>query len=326
MVQMKRVRLVTALAVGVLVLAGCGNQQQAASSSNRQSSTSQSSSTAQQGRVSTKTRQTAALWNQSKDDQLQDFINDWAPTMHQSYDKYTGSETLTTSAGNEYPHDLSRVSIDGTHPSIGFTRDGRGSYAYKVVAIYNYDDDNDGHITYFFTFHDGQPMALVDQSSSDTPDLTETKNTKVKEQFAEIAGTPASDQANANSASTSSSSSSTSAAPVRDLKTLGILARLKAFGHDDLASETTLAVYKVGDRYWIGTGTKLSNTGFTVDGDNLTYYTLNTSGGRSTAEGTYDPHTVSIKSLQDEFYSTAAQKQDIDAAVQRMPAIDDQTE
>lgn len=42
-------------------------------------------------------------------------------------------------------------------------------------------------ITYVFAFHDGQPVALVDQSRDGGPRLTETQNNEVKSNFAEIA-------------------------------------------------------------------------------------------------------------------------------------------
>lgn len=73
---------------------------------------------------------------------------------------------------------------------MGWSADGMGNYEYNVVAIYNYDGTQPplpNHITYVFAFHDGQPVALVDQSRDGGPRLTETQNNEVKSNFAEIA-------------------------------------------------------------------------------------------------------------------------------------------
>lgn len=38
-----------------------------------------------------------------------------------------------------------------------------------MVAIYNHDSDRaplEGHITYFFSFHDGKPIVLVDETTN----------------------------------------------------------------------------------------------------------------------------------------------------------------
>lgn len=80
--------------------------------------------------------------------------------------------------------------INGEITSIGWSADGMGNYEYNVVAIYNYDGTQPplpNHITYVFAFHDGQPVALVDQSRDGGPRLTETQNNEVKSNFAEIA-------------------------------------------------------------------------------------------------------------------------------------------
>lgn len=89
----------------------------------------------------------------------------------------------------EYPSEFDQTTINGTHDSIGWAPSGKGPYAYNVVAIYNYDRPGNAatHITYAFAFHDGDPVALVDQSTNGTPDWTPTKNTDVSGNFAKIA-------------------------------------------------------------------------------------------------------------------------------------------
>lgn len=129
------------------------------------------------------------LWNKRKDQQLTEFINRWAPTMGQSYVKYDGVNDIKTKPGMLYPSELKNTTVNGSEASIGWAPSGKGSYDYNVVALYNYDKPGNvaGHITYAFAFHDGSPVALVDQSTNGVPDWTPTKNEDVASHFEDIA-------------------------------------------------------------------------------------------------------------------------------------------
>lgn len=70
--------------------------------------------------------------------------------------------------------------INGESTSICWSADGMGNYDGTQPPLPN-------HITYVFAFHDGQPVALVDQSRDGGPRLTETQSNEVKSNFAEIA-------------------------------------------------------------------------------------------------------------------------------------------
>ena len=72
---------------------------------------------------------------------LKEFINQWAPTMHQSYVKYDGKHSLNISNGTTYPDDLKHVKIGNNNASIGWNKTGKGNYQYNVVAIYNYNEN-----------------------------------------------------------------------------------------------------------------------------------------------------------------------------------------
>lgn len=321
-----------AVLAGLLLLSGCGNQNQSQpkSSQSTRSATSKTSrsnqaagKTAGADKVRASSKTESGLWDTAKDDKLAAFISDWAPTMNQSYVKYDGHSQIKTASGTTYPRDLNNVIVQGRSDSIGWSRDGTGHYDYNVVAIYNYDGEQARHITYFFAFHNGQPIAMVDQSTNGTPDLKATQNTKVQENFETIAGNGTSTATSRNDTDTKRSST----ALVRDVNVIGLLVRLKAFSRDDIQAEKEfIAVYKVGGKYWIGTGTALSDTGFTIDGNMIHYYTKDYSGGRTTAEAGLIQHTISLRSLQNEFYATSQQQATIQDVAAAMPEIENEDE
>lgn len=176
--------------VAGLLLAGCTNSSPTKHGKTASSSAQSSSSTVNSSPTSTTNRkQSSTPWNDSKDQQLEKFINSWAPTMGQQYEKYSGQGNIRTKAGMEYPSQLDKTTVNGTNDSIGWAPSGKGPYAYNVVALYNYNRPGNAatHITYAFAFHDGQPVALVDQSTNGTPDWTPTKNADVSSNFARIA-------------------------------------------------------------------------------------------------------------------------------------------
>lgn len=181
-----------------IFLAGCSQQSSPTnhrnpateSSSNASSNVQTTDNDNSTGSQGTTDSHSSALWNGAKDRQLEEFINSWAPKMHQSYVKYDGSNELHTSVGCDYPSMLSKeVTPDGG--SIGWAPSGKGPYAYNVVAIYNYNhqvgEGPAGRITYFFAFHDGKPVALVDQTTNGDPTCKPTANVDVATNFTRIA-------------------------------------------------------------------------------------------------------------------------------------------
>lgn len=185
--------LIGSVAALALMLGGCA---QSSPTNHGKQASSSSVSTGSNGASSdnsvnsgNKSPQSSKLWNDTKDQKLEDFINDWAPTMGQSYTKYTGGSQLRTKAGMEYPQDLSQTTVNGSNASMGWAPSGKGPYEYNVVALYNYDRPGNAatHITYAFAFHDGQPVALVEQSTNGTADWTPTKNADVSSNFTKIA-------------------------------------------------------------------------------------------------------------------------------------------
>ena len=186
--------------LSTLALAGCGNDHH--QQSQAQSQTSSKKVAASQ----TTHHQAAALWNSDKDQQLAKFINQWAPTMKQAYTKYDGKHELKLATGVKYPSQLKATTVNGQHDSIGWSPKGTGKYAYNVVALYNDNQGSNQHITYAFAFHDGQPVALVDQSTNGTPNWTPTRNADVANGFSQIAAGKGANSGQANQASQTSTS------------------------------------------------------------------------------------------------------------------------
>lgn len=178
-------------------LSACGTQNANQESSAKSQSSSQVSSNAaasQQSRGSASSSMTShhddALWNKQKDAQLEAFMKQWGPTMNQSYEKYDGQNDLKVSVGGYYPTDLKRELVNDQPGLIGWAPTGKGNYEYNVVAIYNHDGTEPplpNRITYFFAFHNGKPVVLVDQSRDGDPRCQPTKNADVQRNFERIA-------------------------------------------------------------------------------------------------------------------------------------------
>lgn len=315
----KSLYLLGSVAMLSLMLAGCGKS----SPTNHSTQTQSNSTTQTTGQNSSK--QSSQLWNKSKDQQLSDFINQWAPTMGQSYTKYDGKTDIRTKAGMHYPSEFDKTTVNGTNDSIGWAPSGKGSYDYNVVAIYN--DNLAGnaatHITYAFAFHDGQPVALVDESTNGTANWTPTKNADVSSNFARIANGSGS-----STKSQSSSSNSNSQSSSVDDKTVGVLVAL-------LQNPNWFKEYlNSGDMYY---GANSDNSGevngysyvtsngdpesyiyFKRDGDNITIKQWTTSGDETVAEGHFETKTISLKRLENDYYSNASKRAEVNGYVNKL--------
>ena len=310
--------------MGALILTGCSSQTQKSSSSQKPKVTKVSSKKSIKKSTS---KTSTALWDTQKDNQLKTFIDQWAPTMQQTYTKYDGKNPLKTSVGTVYPDDLSKVTVEGAKTSIGWSKDGDGQYTYNVVAIYNYDGTKPplpNHITYFFAFHKGQPIVLVDQSRDGTANLLETKNEKVKSSFADIvAGKKVSLDSNTTTdAQVADDKSNDKQELTSDPKYIGVMVHQLAMPGDDVTQEATLGVYTANGKYWIGIGTSTSNVGYTINGDTVSYYTRDVNSGDSTAEQSFIKHDISLSDLEKQYYSTDSQKQTVQSVADKMPAIE----
>lgn len=137
----------------------------------------------------------AMPWDNGKSEKLYQFMMDWGPKMGQAYKKYTPDNNVNY-YGIKYPDELNNNStvVDGQPVSIGYSEQGIGENDYNVVAVYSDAETTNtmnAHL-YLFTIHNNQPVALVTMQNQGAPDgkyhFSETKNTDVSSNFANIVG------------------------------------------------------------------------------------------------------------------------------------------
>lgn len=311
--KFKKIRVIVTLMASIFLLVGCSSEKPNISSN---TSTSQSKKTS-----NSKEKNSSSLWNKKQDDQLHSWINQWAPPMHQKYTKYDGVHSLKTSVGETYPEDLNKVTVNGEKTSIGWNKSGRGNYSYNVVAIYNYDGTTPplpNHITYFFTFHHGQPVTLVDQTRDGDPRLVETENNDVKTNFDRIAEGKSTKNVSGTTTNQSSSQNDSkneeSKSNVTDPKLIGAMVYQEAFNSaydPDTQAITYFGTDDESGRYNISQGSIESDVQFVIDGNVVHFWQLDPDSSDAAATETQKETTVGLKELESHQYSTSAQKEAI---------------
>lgn len=163
-------------------------------------------------------------WDDAKQNKLDNFFDEWAKTMQQSYNKYSGSGQIETAAGEKFPQDFDKVQVNGTKASLAYHPDGKGDADYNVVAIYNYDKgEGASHVTYFFAFHNNQPVVLVDETTNgDYVQVKETANQDLINGFNDIASGKNAHMNNSELSSTKSNASSSQNSETEDPKLIGV--------------------------------------------------------------------------------------------------------
>lgn len=167
-----------------LVLAGCSSNSTA-----KKESTNESSSTVKTTSSSTRAKASATkigAWTTQKDTELSSFIKQWEKVMDQTYTQYTGENNLTTANGTVYPTEFKTATVDGQPAELVWDPKGTQKVGYAVVALYNYNKNTGGSITYAFTIKDGTPIVLVNETNTASNNWTQTKNNDLKENFANI--------------------------------------------------------------------------------------------------------------------------------------------
>lgn len=165
-------------------------------SDSNSSSTSQSSSSEESSRDDQSSKSNQSGWTIAQETHLYNFMNQFGTKMKQKYKEYNGQEPITTLAGEKYPDDLSKRTFklysDNSKKTetidIGWDPSLKKDYDYHVVSIFNCNVGNpEQHITYLFSVHDGQPVALVDQTTNGSDCMVkETANQEVRTAFANI--------------------------------------------------------------------------------------------------------------------------------------------
>lgn len=136
--------------------------------------------------ASSSNENTKDKWNSDKESELKSFLDSWAPTMNQTYTKSTKSDMSL--GGEQYYGDF------GNKINIGWSDSKNGPHDYNVVSVYNYNKQGsqsgrpgEYHITYAFSYHDGQPVALVSENTNGGYVWKPTRNPDVAENWQRIA-------------------------------------------------------------------------------------------------------------------------------------------
>ncbi|MFZ2684357.1 MAG: DUF4767 domain-containing protein [Lactobacillus amylovorus] len=165
-------------------------------SSTSSSSLSQSSSSEESSSDDQSSKFAQSGWSSDQEAQLASFMNRFGTKMKQKYKEYNGQESIETLAGEKYPDDFNnrtfKMYSDNSKKTetinIGWDPSLKKDYDYHVVSIFNCNVGNpEQHITYLFSVHDGQPVALVDQTTNGSDCMVkETANQEVRTAFANI--------------------------------------------------------------------------------------------------------------------------------------------
>lgn len=160
-------------------------------SSTSSSSLSQSSSSEESSSDDQSSKFAQSGWSSDQEAQLASFMNRFGTKMKQKYKEYNGQESIETLAGEKYPDDFKMYSDNSKKTetiNIGWDPSLKKDYDYHVVSIFNCNVGNpEQHITYLFSVHDGQPVALVDQTTNGSDCMVkETANQEVRTAFANI--------------------------------------------------------------------------------------------------------------------------------------------
>lgn len=321
--------------MAILALTGCQNNKKNSSVAKQngvgQVKKTDHSNTNNGGKFGHNASASTALWDTNKQDKLDDFFDDWADSMNQEYDKYDGDGQITTAAGEKFPQDFDRVYINNQKVSIAYNPDGKGNADYNVVAIYNHDSDKaplEGHITYFFSFHDGKPIVLVDETTNgDEVMVKETANQDLINGFNAIAGGQTASMPDKDSDDSNSSADDSSS---EDPKLIGVFIGLLKDGDwfkDNL---------KDGTMYFSDSAGHGKTNGYdciTTGGSPASYYWFKQEGNRvivkysdpdhAVSDGVYKTERYTVDRLKSDYYVNSGQKAEVNGYVNKLKSLDD---
>ncbi|KRL66880.1 Lreu_0056 family protein [Companilactobacillus versmoldensis] len=306
---MKKKGLTTALLLvfSVFVLAGCDSQK------NDHSSTQQTDS-----------QSTKPLWNYKKDNRLESYMNGFAASQNEKFNKYDGKTPIETSTNATYPKDFSKTKISGSKDTIGWDEQGLSKNDYTVVAIYDSGSANTP-LTYFFAFHDRRPVVLVCDTAADKPQLELATDDSFKTVFTKIiknksVKNPASGSNESSLQTTETdegttdqnkSTDSKDTYDTTDPKMIGAMIYMMS-GHDDItmAPQNFSLYVKKGTRYTIyEDNAVISDIDFQLQGKTVHYWTRDPDSSDVMATETQKESTISLSDLVSKYYSTPEQKQ-----------------
>lgn len=231
---MRKTGIIVLAAVAALTLTACHKQQTApVKKSSGTAIVKQNKNKGRRHFGVNKSNSEETNWDNTKQDKLDNFFDQWAKTMKQSYDKYSGSGQIETAAGEKFPQDFDKVQVNGAKANLAYHADGEGDADYNVVAIYNYDKgEGASHVTYFFAFHNNQPIVLVDETTNgDYVQVKETANQDLINGFNDIANGRDAHMNNSESSSAESNASDADNSETEDPKLIGVFLELLKYSN-----------------------------------------------------------------------------------------------
>lgn len=276
-----------------------------------------------------------SLWDSTKQEKLDDFFDDWADTMKQEYDKYDGEGQIKTASGEEFPKDFDMVYLNDQKVSLAYETDGQGSADYNVVAIYNHDNNEGataGHITYFFAFHDGQPIVLVDETTNgDKVMVKETANKDLINGFNAIAA--GKNASMSDSDSDDDDSGDTASAQTEDPKRIGVFVGLLKDG--DWFKDGIKGGHMYFGTDWNEKGKMKGYDYITSNGDPTSYFWykqvgsdviikyVDASDSDSVADAPVKTERYAVSRLENDYYVNSGQKAEVNGYVNKLKPISD---
>lgn len=123
------------------------------------------------------------MWSASQAQQLAAFVAQYGKQNDLKFYQYDGKTSFNL--GDNYPNFNSLHVKGNSSATIGMSTNGAGNYDYNVVAVFNHTPTNskqfiEWHDTYFFAFHNGQPVVLVDYSTNGKPALVDVSQVTSK--------------------------------------------------------------------------------------------------------------------------------------------------
>lgn len=242
--------------------------------------------------------------------------------MDQTYEKYDGSGQIKTAAGEEFPKDFDRVAVNGSKVSMSYSPNGKGDSDYNVVAIYNYDKNQGAsHITYFFAFHNGQPIVLVDETTNgDTVEAKETENKDLINGFNDIAAGKDATMSDSDSEANDSEGS-------EDPKLVGVFVGLLKSGDwfkDNLKDGHMYfgTDWDMGDEkgydYITANGDPTSYFWYKQNGNTVTIKYVDMTNSDSVAEAPIKTEKISLSRLKSDYYVNSSQKAEVNGYVNKL--------
>ncbi|TLQ04062.1 hypothetical protein FEZ51_06450 [Pediococcus stilesii] len=180
---------------------------------------------------------------------------------------------------------------------------------------------------FYITLLIALPLSLAACQSKSTTGSSQEKSSSSKVAQKDSSDKQASRSSKSESSSSSeekNSSSSEVTIATRDMSAIGIMTYQEQFPSDDLQKEPNLGLTK-GAQFLIGVSS-VSELAYNLDGDSVVWYTKENDNSKPESEKELSvKHTMSLAELEAKHYSTAAQKSLVDALVQKISIVDNDT-